>query len=454
MNQETVDLTKGSVAKGIIGFTIPLILGQLLQQLYNMADAWVIGNFADNTAFAAVSTSGSLIFLIVGFFNGIAIGGGVVISRYFGAGDEENVERAIHTNILFGIAASIMVTIVGVFGAPQILKLMQVPENVLPQSIAYFQIYFAGSVTIVMYNMFMSIMRALGDSLHPLYYLAVSSIVNVVLDILFVAGFHWGVTGAASATVLSQGLSAVLCILRMRKNEGYTRISWRKLKYHGYMMKDVIYQGLPAGIQNSVISIGNVVVQTNVNSFGEYAMSGMGSHSKIEGFVFIPIMAMSLTMSTFISQNLGAKKYDRAKKGAAFGILSCVVIAEVIGVFAFNFSPYFVRIFAKADEAVQYGVIMQRTVTLFYFLLAFSHSATGVLRGCGKSMVPMATMLGFWCGVRVLYVTIAIQFFPVFQTICWAYPLTWSLSSVVFLWFLLKTDWVYAYEQQKKKQIF
>ena len=449
-NQETVDLTKGSVAKGIIGFTIPLILGQLLQQLYNMADAWVIGNFADNTAFAAVSTSGSLVFLIVGLFNGIAIGGGVVISRYFGAGDERNVERAVHTNILFGIAASVVVTIVGVFGAPQILMLMQVPENVLPESITYFQIYFAGSVTIVMYNMFMSIMRALGDSLHPLYYLAVSSIANVLLDILFVAGFHWGVAGAAIATVLSQGMSAVLCILRMRKNEGCARISLRKLKYYGYMMKDVIYQGLPAGIQNSVISIGNVVVQTNVNSFGEYAMSGMGSHSKVEGFVFIPIMAMSLTMSTFISQNLGAKEYDRAKKGAAFGIISCVVIAEVIGLTAFNFSPYFVRIFAKADEAVKYGVIMQKTVTLFYFLLAFSHSATGVLRGCGKSVVPMVTMLGFWCGIRVLYVTMAIRFFPVFQTICWAYPITWTLSSIVFIWFLLRTDWVHAYEQKKE----
>lgn len=451
MNQETVDLTKGSVAKGIISFTIPLILGQLLQQLYNMADAWVIGNFADNTAFAAVSTSGSLVFLIVGLFNGMAIGGGVVISHYFGAGDEKNVERAIHTNILFGIIASAIVTIVGVFGAPQILKLMQVPKNVLPQSVTYFRIYFGGSVTIVMYNMFMSIMRALGDSLHPLYYLAVSSVTNVVLDILFVAGCHWGVAGAAVATVISQGLSALLCILRMRKNEGYTRISVKKLKFYGYMMKDVIRQGLPAGIQNSVISIGNVVVQTNINSFGEYAMSGMGSHSKIEGFVFIPIMAMSLTMSTFISQNLGAKEYGRAKRGAVFGIGACVVVAEVIGIFAFNLSPHLIRIFAKADAAVEFGVTMERTVTLFYCLLAFSHAATGVLRGCGKSVVPMVTMLGFWCGVRVLYVTIAIRFFPEFQTICWAYPLTWSLSSIVFLWFLLRTDWVHTFERNNDK---
>lgn len=448
MRQETVDLTKGSVAKGIIGFTVPLILGQLLQQLYNMADAWVIGNFADNAAFAAVSSSGSLVFLIVGFFNGIAVGGGVVISRYFGAGDEENVEKSIHTNVLFGIIASVLMTVIGLFFAPQILMLMQVPANVLPQSVLYFKIYFAGSATIVMYNIFMSIMRALGDSLHPLYYLAVSSIVNIALDILFVAGFHWGVAGAAVATVLSQGLSALLCLLRMRKSEGCMRICFRKLVWHSYIMRDVIRQGLPAGIQNSVISIGNVVVQTNVNSFGEYAMSGMGSHTKIEGFVFIPIMSMSLTMSTFISQNLGAKEYGRAKKGAAFGIGSCIVIAEVIGVIAYIFAPEFIGIFAKAEEAVAYGVIQERTVTLFYFLLAFSHSATGVLRGCGKSVVPMATMLGFWCGVRVLYVTVAIRFFPVFQTVCWAYPITWSLSSIVFLWFLLKTDWVHAYETQ------
>ena len=447
MRQETVDLTKGSVAKGIVGFTIPLILGQFLQQLYNMADAWVIGNFADNAAFAAVSSSGSLVFLIVGFFNGIAVGGGVVISRYFGAGDEENVEKSIHTNVLFGIIASVLMTILGLFFAPQILKLMQVPENVLAQSVLYFKIYFAGSATIVMYNIFMSVMRALGDSLHPLYYLAVSSIVNIVLDILFVAGFHWGVAGAAVATVISQGLSAVLCLLRMRKNEGCMRISFRKLVWHSYIMGDVIRQGLPAGIQNSVISIGNVVVQTNVNSFGEYAMSGMGSQTKIEGFVFIPILARSRTMSTFISQNLGAKEYDRAKKGAAFGIGSCIIIAEVIGVIAFIFAPEFIRVFAKAEEAVAYGVIQERTVTLFYFLLAFSHSATGVLRGCGKSVVPMATMLGFWCGIRVLYVTVAIRFFPVFQTVCWAYPITWSLSSIVFLWFLLKTDWVHAFEK-------
>lgn len=445
-NQGMMDLTKGSIAKGLVQFTIPVIFGQILQQLYSIADAWVLGNYADNTAFAAVSSTNSLIFLMIGLFNGTAIGGGVVISRYFGAKDEKGVEMAIHTNVLFGLIASVLVTLAGLFLIPQMIKLMKVPEDVLPQSLLYFRIYFAGSATVILYNVFTSIMRALGDSIHPLYYLAFSSVVNVVLDLLLVAKFHQGVAGAAFATVLSQGLSMLLCLMRMRKSKDYTRISWKKIKWYPQMMKKVIQQGLPAGIQNSVISIGNVVIQTNINAFGEFAMTGAGAHSKIEGFVFIPITSMVLTLPTFISQNLGAKEYDRAKKGALFGILTSVILAEGIGLIVYVFSPQLIHIFAKSEEAVRYGVIQERIVTLFYGLMAFSHSATGVLRGSGRSIVPMVTMLGIWCGVRVLYVTIAIQIVPVFQTICWAYPLTWGLSSIVFLIYLLKSNWLHTYD--------
>ena len=445
-NQGMMDLTKGSIAKGLVQFTIPVIFGQILQQLYSIADAWVLGNYADNTAFAAVSSTNSLIFLMIGLFNGTAIGGGVVISRYFGAKDEKGVEMAIHTNVLFGLIASVLVTLAGLFLIPQMIKLMKVPEDVLPQSLLYFRIYFAGSATVILYNVFTSIMRALGDSIHPLYYLAFSSVVNVVLDLLLVAKFHQGVAGAAFATVLSQGLSMLLCLMRMRKSKDYTRISWKKSKWYPKMMKKVIQQGLPAGIQNSVISIGNVVIQTNINAFGEFAMTGSGAHSKIEGFVFIPITSMVLTLPTFISQNLGAKEYDRAKKGALFGILTSVILAEGIGLLVYVFSPQLIHIFAKSEEAVRYGVIQERIMTLFYGLMAFSHSATGVLRGSGRSIVPMVTMLGIWCGVRVLYVTIAIQIVPVFQTICWAYPLTWGLSSIVFLIYLLKSNWLHTYD--------
>lgn len=449
---QNIDLTSGSIIKGIVQFAIPLFLGQLLQQFYNMADAWVVGNFADNDAFAAVSSGGNLTFLIIGFFNGIAIGGGVIISRYFGAKDNENVRKAIHANFLFGILASVLATAAGLLFVPRILVWMKTPASVLPHSLTYFKIYFAGVSTVILYNICMSIMRALGDSLHPLYYLIFSSLVNVVLDLIFVAGFHWGVGGAAIATVIAQGLSVLLCLVRMcREPDEVTRLDFRKLRFYGDIMSQVIHQGLPTGIQNSVISIGNIVIQSNINAFGAYAMSGHGAYAKVEGFVFLPIMSMSMALPTFVSQNLGAREYERAKKGTVFGILSGMILAELIGGLLYLGAPYALRFFVDSAEAVEFGIIHSRTVAPFFFLLAFSHCAAGVMRGCGKSFVPMVTMLLFWCGVRIIYVTLAVRAYPVFQTISWAYPLTWSLSSVVFLLFLLKSDWTHSFEKGKKE---
>ena len=440
-----VNLTEGPIIKNILLFAIPLFMGQLLQQFYNMADAWVIGNFADNDAFAAVSSAGSMTFLVVGLFNGIAIGGGVIISKYYGARDEENVVRAIHTNFLFGIMASILSTIVGLVLMPHILVWMKTPESVMPNSLSYFTIYFAGVSTVIMYNICMSIMRSLGDSIHPLYYLILSSVVNVVLDLLFVAAFHWGVAGAAIATVIAQGLSVILCLVRMCRIQDYTRLDFRKLHFYKDMMLEVIKQGLPTGIQNAVISIGNLTVQTNINSFGSYAMAGVGAYSKIEGFVFLPIMSMSMSLPTFVSQNLGAKQIDRAKKGSVFGILFGMFTAEVFGVVIYFAAPSFLKIFVDTAESVGYGTTHAKVTALFFFLLALSHCAAGVLRGCGKAFIPMITMLAFWCGVRVIYVTSILKIIPEFQMISWAYPLTWSLSSIVFMIILFKMDWTRAF---------
>ncbi len=445
------DLTTGPIGREILAFAIPLFLGQLLQQLYNVADAWVVGNFADNNAFAAVSSTGSMTFLVIGFFNGVATGGGVVISKYFGAKNYAAVDKAVHTNFLFGIIASVLATGVGLAIVPWLLRLMKTPDEVMPESLTYLRIYFAGVSTIIMYNIGMAIMRALGDSIHPLYYLILSSIVNIILDLLFVAVLGWGVAGAGIATVIAQGISAILCIVRMCRLDGIGRLRLSSLKYYPDYMGEVIAQGLPNGVQNSVISIGNMVVQTNINSFGSYAMSGVGAYSKIEGFAFLPITSMSISLPTFIGQNLGAKKYDRAKKGAAFGIVSGVLMAEIIGVIFFNFAPQLLRFFVNVDEAVLIGEGHAKRISLFFCLLAFSHCAAGVLRGCGKSIVPMITMLAFWCGVRIVYVTTTLHFIPKFSVISWAYPLTWSLSSIVFLIFLLKSDWVHTFEKKKQK---
>ena len=440
------NLTEGSIVRGLLGFAVPLFLGQLLQQLYNMADAWVVGNFAENEAFAAVSMASHISFLIIGFFNGIAIGGGVVISRYFGAKNEKETERAIHTNFLFGIGASVLSTIVGVLLVPRLLVWMHTPESVMPHALVYFRIYFGGVSTIIMYNICMAIMRALGDSLHPLYYLIVSSCMNVALDLLFVAGFHWGVGGAAVATVLSQGLSAVLCIVRMCKIKDYTGLDFRKLKIYRDVLSQVIHQGLPSGLQNSVISIGNLVVQANINSFGAYAISGHGAYSKIEGLVFLPIMSMSMALPTFISQNLGAGEYRRAKKGAFFGIMSGMVMAELVGLVLYAGCGQALQLFVDTPEAIRFGMIQGHTVALFFFLLAFSHCAAGVMRGCGKAMIPMAVMLASWCGIRIVYVTAALKVVNEFQMISWAYPLTWTISSGAFLYYMKKIDWTRGFE--------
>ncbi len=438
---KTTDLSEGPIIKSLISFTIPIMLGQLLQQFYNLADAWVIGNFTDNASFAAVSSSGNLSFFVVGFFSGIAIGGGVVISRYFGAKDEYNVDRAIHTNILFGLIASAVMTVIFLILVPYILQWMKTPETVYPHSLAYFRIYFAGIGTIIMYNFLTAIMRALGDSKRPVIYLLISTVINIVLDLIFVAVFKWGVSGASLATVIAQGISVVLCIIRMSKGNDFTSISLKKLKFYPDMMKAVIRQGLPSGIQYSALSIGNMVIQSQINGFGEFAMAGIGAHSKIEGFVFIPITSISSTMSTFVSQNLGAGKPERARKGAFIGVISGVVLAQLIGIIMYIWAPAFLKMFCSDPAAVEFGTIHCRIVTIFYFILSYSHCASGVLRGCGKAVVPMIAMLAFWCVFRVIYISIILNYIPEFSVIGWAYPISWAFSSLIFFIYLRCYKW-------------
>lgn len=441
-------MTEGSIPGSILSFAFPIFLGQLLQQFYNMADAWVIGNFASNDAFAAVSSGGNLTFLIIGFFGGIATGGGVVISRYYGARDLSGLKESIQANFLFGLLASAIATVLGLLIMEPLLRAMKTPEEVLPYSIAYFRIYFTGVSTVVLYNICMSIMRALGDSIFPLYYLLISSVLNVVLDLAFVAWFHWGVSGAAAATVLAQGSSVLLCIRQMVsvKEEAH-RLDLAHLHWNNTLMAQIVRQGLPAGIQNAVISLGNVVIQTNINSFGAFAMSGQGAHSKIEGFAFLSVTSMSMTLPTFVSQNLGADQITRAKKGAVFGTISGMAAAALTGVAIYIWCPQLLSFFVGTPESIAFGITHARIVTKFYALLAFSHCAAGVLRGCGKSAVPMVVMLAFWCVVRTIYVTIILRFINQFGMISWAYPLTWSLSSLVFLIYLLRLDWQKASER-------
>lgn len=440
-------MTDGPIWKRIITFAIPLFWGNLFQQLYNTADSLIVGNFLGSTALAAVSSSGNLIFLLVGFFNGIAMGAGVVVAKYYGARDTDNLQKAIHTTIAFGLISGILLTVVGVIAAPQILVLMGTPAEVLPNSLVYFRIYFAGSLSFVMYNFFVGILQSVGDSRHPLIYLVISSAINVVLDLVLIAGFHFGVGAAALATIISQFISAFLCLGQLMRSPDEFRVHLNKIRLDREMVGQIVSNGVPTGIQNSIISVANVFVQSNINKFGQMAVAGCGSYSKIEGFGFLPITCFSMALATFISQNLGAKQYDRAKKGAVFGVLCSITTSEVIGVCIYVLAPKLIAAFNGTEQVISYGTAQARTVTLFYFLLAFSHCMAGILRGAGKATVPMLVMMVCWCVIRVSYISIIVKFIPVINVIFWAYPLTWTLSSIAFSIYFAKSDWIHGLEK-------
>jgi putative MATE family efflux protein len=443
------NLTEGSIWKAILLFALPVFLGNVFQQLYNAFDAWCVGNYIGDDALAAVSSSGSLIFMMVSFFNGVAMGAGVIIARAFGAKQYDTMSKAIHTAIAFGLVAGLVLTIAGVALTPTILKWMGTPPEVLPQSIIYFRYYFYGALFTVMYNIFVGILHAVGDSKHPLYYLIFSTFINIVLDMLFVAVMGLGVGSAAIATTIAQGVSALLCFRHLVCIDAPFRVSIRKIRFHRDSFVQIIRYGLPSGVQNSVIALANVFVQSNINSFGKAAMAGCGSYSKLEGFAFLPVSCFTQALSTFVGQNLGAGLHNRVKKGVFFGVVCSCVMAELIGGLSYIFAPQLISSFSETADAINFGTQHMRTICLFYFLLAFSHCIASVMRGAGKATIPMFTMLACWCVFRVTYISIAVKFINKLTTISWAYPITWTLSSSIFLIYFLKADWIHNFDRNK-----
>ena len=452
MNQNRLTLTEGPIWKAMLMFTLPVLLGNVFQQLYNTFDAWCVGFFIGDEALAAVSSSGSLIFLMISFFNGVAMGAGVVISRNYGARHYHTMCKAIHTAIAFGLVTGVALTVVGVIFTPTILRWMDTPAEVLPQSISYFRFYFCGAIFTVMYNIFVGILHAVGDSKHPLRYLIFSTMVNIVLDLVFVGLLDMGVGSAAMATTISQGTSALLCFVHLLRVDAPYKVTAKQIRFDKQSLVDIVRFGLPSGVQNSVIALANVVVQANINSFGKAAMAGCGAYSKLEGFAFLPVTCFSQSLSTFVGQNLGAGRHDRVRKGVGFGIACSCIMAELIGICAYLFAPQLIGFFSDAPESIAYGVKHMRIICLFYCLLAFSHCIAGIMRGAGKATVPMFTMLACWCLIRITYITVALKFVNELSTISWAYPITWILSSTIFLIYFLKADWIHNFDRIDEKK--
>lgn len=447
-NQGTAkDMTVGTPWKLIASFALPVFLSQLFQQFYNTIDSLVVGRVHGTEALAAVSSSGTLIFLMISFFVGTSMGAGIVISKYYGARDYERVSRAVHTNICLGIICGVILTIVGVVLTPTFLRWMGTDPDVMPDATAYFRYYFAGAIAIVLYNNCKGVMNALGDSRRPLYYLIISSVTNVLLDLLFIAVFRWGVWAAAFATTLSQALSVVLCIIHLSKKGTLYQLQLSKLRIDKESLGEIVRYGLPAGVQNSVIGFANVIVQTNINSFTKIATAAYGTYAKIEGFAFLPITSFTMALTTFTGQNLGAGLYDRAKKGSRFGIISAVVLAEAIGLVIWLAAPFLIGLFSDDPAVIELGTKQARIESLFFCLLAFSHAVAAVCRGAGKVFVPMSVMLAIWCVLRITYITIMMHYVHEIQYIYWAYPITWGISSIIYLFYYLFADWIHGFDR-------
>lgn len=435
MNTKNSDInlmTEGDIPRTVLRYALPIFIGYLFQQLYNTADALIVGNLVGSKALAAVTSTGSITFMAIGFFLGFSVGAGIVIARHIGAGDHEQTGRAVHTTVAMGLLFSVLLSLLGVLLTAPVLRLMGTPDDVFGDAALYLRIYFGGSTGFILYNTFVGILQASGDSRHPLYYLIFSSLLNIVLDIFFIIVFGMGVDGAAAATVISQCVAALLAFRRLYRRNDIIRIRLRDIGFDRSNLSEIVRFGIPTAVQNCVIDLSNMLIQSYINSFSSSAMAGIGAYSKVEGFAFLPVTAFSMAMSTFISQNLGAGKHSRIHQGARFGLFWSVVIIEAIGVITFVFAPGLVAAFSRDPEVIAFGVLRARICALFYCLLGFSHVSSAVMRGLGKPIMPMLVMLLCWCAIRVAVLTTIGHVYHNILLACWIYPVTWGMSSLVY----------------------
>ena len=429
-----VDMTKGNITRHLVNFALPLLLGNLFQQLYNMVDTWVVGNYVSNEAFSAVGTVGPVINTLIGFFLGLSSGAGVVISQYYGAGREEKVRQAVHTALMLTLALGVVFTVAGIAMTPLMLQLMKTPAEVAPEQTTYLRIYFAGVIGLLLYNMGSGILRAVGDSRRPFYFLVVSAVLNTVLDLLFVIKFHMGVEGVAYATIIAQAVSAVLTLWVLMRAEGGIRLELRALRFTWSVLRQIVAVGIPAALQMAITAFSNVFVQSYINYFGPDCMSGWTAYTKVDQLVILPVQSISMANTTFVGQNLGVGDTPRAKKGVRISLWLSVAVTAVLLIPVLLFAPDLTAFFNSKAEVVSYGALLLRLLSPFYFFFCINQIYAGALRGAGNSQVPMWIMLGSFVVFRQIYLYIMANFISnEIIPIALSYPAGWFVCSVATL---------------------
>ncbi len=425
-----VDMTQGSILRHIVAFSIPLLIGNLFQQLYNMVDTWVVGNYVSTQAYSAVGNVGPIVNMLIGFFGGLSSGAGVVISQFYGAQRHKDVQTAVHTAVVLTLVMGVLFTGLGIFLVPYLLQLTKMPDTVAPDAATYLTIYFSGILGLMIYNMGSGILRAVGDSKRPFYFLAVCAVMNIILDLTFVLVFKMGVSGVALATIISQWISAVLVIITLLRTDSCIKVSLRQLKCDFTILKKIFYVGIPAALQLAVTAFSNIFVQSYINFFGEECMAGWTSYSKIDQLLFLPMQSISLAATTFVGQNLGKAQPERASKGVHIALLLGVAFTVIAMIPVLIFAPSMAAFFNDENQGVAYGTLFLRWLSPFYVLCCFNQIYAGALRGAGNSRAPMVIMLASFVLFRQVYLFFMSRVCNEIIPIAMAYPAGWLLCSL------------------------
>lgn len=440
-NLEKNLMTSGSIWKTILIFSIPLIIGNLLQQTYNTIDSMIVGNFVGSSALAAVGSSTALINLLISFAQGIAVGSGIIVAQSLGSNARKDVRISIHTSMALALVLGLVISIIGYVFAPWLLEKMQTPSEVMPESIEYLRVFSLGLIFNVIYNMEAGILNAVGNSKRSLLYLSIASFTNVVLDFIFIKYLGMGVRGAAIATNISQFISALLALLFLLRVPEIYKVSLKKIKIHKDMALRIIKVGIPTAIQGTVISLSNVIMQSSVNVFGAMPMAGFGAFIKIDGFNILPVLSLSLAITTFAGQNYGAGKIDRVKKGMWTTLFMTIIYTIISGTMLYNFAPKVIALFTKEPDVIAAGVLATKFFCPFYFLLAIMHSLAGTVRGTGRTVPPMLIMILSLCVFRILAAKFVIPHYNTIENVYLLYPISWTIGAILMIGYTIKADW-------------
>lgn len=451
LQSANTDMIDGGIFKSIFWFSIPLLIGNFFQQLYNTVDSYVVGNFVNTNALAAVGASTPVVNMLVGFFMGLSTGAGVVISQYFGARRGEDMSKAVHSSMALTALLSVVFTGVGMLYTRPLLRAIGVPEDVLPHSSLYLMIYFCGITFSLFYNMGSGILRAVGDSRHPLIYLAVASIVNIILDFLFVCGFHMGIAGVAIATIIAQAVSSAMVMHKLMHTREDYRVELHKIRFHRKMVRKIISFGFPAACQQSITSFSNVIVQSYINRFGTAAMAGYSATLRIDGFLQLPLQSFNMAITTFVGQNIGARRFRRVKKGifAAWLMSSMIILAGSVGMY-FG-APLLISVFTNDTQVIGVGSNMLRIFSYAYIALPVVQVLSGALRGAGLSKVPMFFMLGCFVVLRQIYLIIAVPMTGSLSVVTAGWPITWVICAAGMLLYYVTADWLPEEKEGEEK---